>query len=442
MKKLILIGLLLILCVSMVAANQVVYTRADELRIDLLTYSPSPVQPGERSELSFEVINLAEEALTDLTITLIEDFPFFLDTGADAVIDLDTFSSGAKESFKFPIVANSNIDDGFYTLRLQFYSSKTNQITSEPFTIYVQKANRVISPTSVQVTSVLEDDAGNFYPGEASQVVVHVQNFAAYHMKDVSVKLNLTDSGIPFAPYGSTSEKNVQSVGIGEGHDVVFDIIALPDAASGVYKVPLTLVYYDDQGIQYTKNNLIGLVISATPELHFEIKDNEIYSKKGMGEITVDIVNIGLTNLKFVTVELNEPLLESKKIFGYTIKEWPEFKLLSEDKIYLGDIEPDDDENVDFLLNLKSKDDFITLPLTLTYLDANNNEYTESVELEVEIYSMKELGMGNGSPWLTIFVIIVLAVYAFGFWRWRKKHPRKGLLQYTKFLFSFFSKKK
>jgi len=160
-----------------------------------------------------------------------------------------------------------------------------------------------------------------------------------------------------------------------------------------------------------------------------------------MGEITVDIINIGLTNLKFVTVQLNEPLLESRGIFGYTIKEWPEFKLLSEDKIYLGDIEPDDGESVDFKLNLKSKDDFITLPLTLTYLDANNNEYTENVELEVEIYSMKELGLDNGSSWFTIFILIVLAVYAFGFWRWRKKHPRKGLLQYTKFLFSFLARK-
>ncbi len=443
MKKLIFIILLFLFCMSMaVSANQVVITRADELRIDLVSYDPSPVQPGERSNLLFEITNLDSEELTDLEIALIEDYPFFLAEGSDGTLDFDNLEPGEKEKFTFSIIANDNIEDGFYTLHIQFYSSKTKQITSEPFTIYVQRVNQVISPTSVQVTSVLASDAGNFYPGVASQVVVHVQNFADYTMKDVSVKLNLSDVSIPFAPYGSTSEKNVQSVAIGDGEDIVFDIIALPEADSGVYKVPISLVYYDELGNKYTKSDLIGLVVSAVPKIHLEIRDNEIYSKNGLGEITLNIVNTGLTKLKFLTVELNDAELEDKTFFGWNYGERSDYEIIGENSFYLGDVDPDDDESVDFKLRMSADSKTVSLPLTLTYLDANNNEYTENIDFEFEIYSLRELGMNSKTPWFNIILILIIIVYLLGFWYWRKKNSRQGIIQYTKAIIVYFKQKK
>ena len=405
MKK-IAILIMALLLLSCVCATQTVISKDDEYRIDLLRVDPSPAQPGTTSELHFEITNLWED-VDSLELSVVENFPFFLD-GVPKNIVVGSLQSDETKEFSVPISVNDNVEDGFYTLTFSFDSSKKDAVVSESFTIYVQRVNRIVSATSIDVqSSGVETIPGVLEPGEIGEVKVVVENSADYTMQDVSVKLILNKTTVPFAPIGSSAEKHIRTVGSGNSEEVIFDVIALPDADAGVYKVDLDIVYYDELGIKYTRNDLIGLVVGGVPEFHFEVKENTIFSKNDKGDITLNIVNVGLTKVKFLNVQLEES---------------DEFEVLSEDHVYLGDVDPDDDEGVTFTLDLNSRDKEIVLPLILSYRDANNVEYTEGVDFVFEP-APKE---GNGSyGWFVVVIVLGVLIY-FGIKKkWFKKWFKK-----------------
>ena len=403
MKKVLFILMVLLLMIS-VAASQTVISKADEFRIDLNSYDPSPVQPGEMSTLNFEITNLEEGDISSLEITAVETFPFFLDDVSSSVVvsDLD---SGVPVGFSFDISVNSDVEDGFYTLSLSYDSPLKGAVVSESFTIYVQRVNRIVSATSVDVqSSGVDTIPGVLEPGEIGTVKVVVENSADYLMEDVSVKMVMNNTNVPFAPIGSSAEKHIRSISSGSVEEVVFDIIALPDAEAGVYKLDLEIEYYDELGTLYTRDDLIGLIVGGVPEFHYEVRENTLYSKKGSGDIGINIVNVGLTKVKFLSVEI----LESEN-----------FDILSEDHVYLGDVDPDDDESVSFSLDLNSNSEVITLPLVLHYRDANNVEYTEDVDFEFDLAPKTN----GGFPWGTIIFLIIVGVV--GYFAWKKKWFKK-----------------
>ncbi|MBT3985188.1 hypothetical protein HOD38_00060 [archaeon] len=407
MKKILFIVMILLM-VGSVSAVQTVITKTEEFRLDLVKYDPSPVQPGETSDLHFEITNLQDEIVNDLEFTIVETFPFFLDEFLENTIEIDSLASGEMVEFVVPISVNANVDDGFYSFSLDYYSEVQNARVSEDFTIYVQRVNRIVSATSIAVeSSGVENIPGILEPGEIGKMNVVVENSAGYTMEDVSIKLLLNASSVPFAPIGSTAEKHVASIGSGDYENVVFDIIALPDADAGVYKVSFEIQYYDELGNLYVRNDLIGMVIGSVPEFHLEIKESEIKGRGGTGDVTLNIVNTGLSQVKFMTIQLEES---------------EDYEILSEDILYLGDIDSDDDESATFLLDLRTLSDNVELPITLSFRDSNNQRYEQSFTPEFTIYN---LGNGALSVGWIVSIVIVLAVIGIIFRKRLKKLFKK-----------------
>jgi len=95
------------------------------------------------------------------------------------------------------------------------------------------------------------------------------------------------------------------------------------------------------------------------------------------------------------------------------------FEILSEDHVYLGDVDPDDDESVSFSLDLSSSSETIVLPLMLYYRDANNVVYSEEVDFEFDLAHKTN----GGFPWGTIIFLIIIGVI--GYFAWKKKWFKK-----------------
>lgn len=432
-KKTALILLLtLALAVSSAYARQTVLSEANELRIDLIKYDPSPIEPGKPSDIHFEITNLEEKDWDNFEITLTD--------GTYKLIDSDTkklnfgkLRAGERINFKFTVTPDVDIPDGNYKLNIGYKSREAKSFMSEPFTIKVQRVNRYVSATTTKVTATADLEQGMLTQGGTSELTLTLHNPADYTMRDITVSLDLSSDSIPIAPLGSTSETKIRALTPGQSSDLKFNLIALPDATSNVYKVPLKITYYDETGNNHTKNDLIGLVIDGKPEIHIEIKNSELQSGYGTGEITLNFVNKGLAKVKFLTVQLEQPKDGSISLLG---KKIAEYELLSEDKLYLGDIDPDDDESADFIIKARSWDKKITLPVTLEYRDANNRPHVENREVELEIHTKRELGLEKISKWKFLLLVAALVV----FWRYKhwKKSNKGGVSEYLKFLLNKF----
>lgn len=404
MNKIISAGILaLLLLSSMAAARQTVVTKANEMKIDLLRYDPAPVQPGDTTDVWFEVINLKDAAINNFDVTFVEDYPFKL--VSDKTVYFNRLGPGEKIQFKFTVEVNKNALESDNNVFIQYNSRQAGVITSEPFIVSVKRLGSIVS-TSVGV-SPAEDTVAMIAPGAVANIEVSIKNSEDSVMKNVRVTLDLTSTSMPFAPVGMTAEQRLRQVNPGSSSSVVYKLVALPDAAAGVYKVPITISYYDDVGTLHETEDLVGIMVGAEPKLKVVLDSTELTKSKKNGNIVLKIVNYGTTDVKFARLN---------------VVPGDDYELISTEEHYIGNIDSDDYETVEFRVNAKANE--MAMPVQLEYMDANNIKYSEMQNVGIMLYSPSDLGLSNGSAWIYVVVLLVVGGAYYGYRKYKSRKQR------------------
>src|SRR3989344_4567717 len=138
-------------------------------------------------------------------------------------------------------------------------------------------------------------------PGESSLIKIGVENEGNDDVEDVSVSLNLKD--VPFAPYSSSSEISFDEIRDGRLEYAEFEIIALSDAKSGIYKIPLEVSYRISGETQTrTKSSLIGISVNSKPIIDLGIETGLILRGQE-NQVSLRITNKGFSDVKFLEIE-------------------------------------------------------------------------------------------------------------------------------------------
>ena len=242
-------------------------------------------------------------------------------------------------------------------------------------------------------------------PGEGSVLKMVIENTAASFVNDVVITFNSTGEIVLINDF---SREKIARLESGESRVVEFDIIVLPNVGEGVYTPKITIDYVNRIGEERQDVGEIGLAVKGAPKIFVKIDSTEIHSKNKIGEVSITFVNDDIADLKFLTVEL----LESE-----------DYKIINSNKEYVGDLDSDDFESVDFRLKIETRKDKIVLPLKLTYTDALNNKKTEKIETTLTIFSAKELGLETGNS-VGIFIGIII-IGGVGYWYYNKRKKKK-----------------
>ncbi len=247
-------------------------------------------------------------------------------------------------------------------------------------------------------------------PGEVVSVTIKIENIFEDDIYNLNVKLDLTS--VPFAPYQSSSEKFVEGLEEDEEEKFTFKLIALPSTSSGIYKVPVQIDYKDEDGNASTKTELISIIINAEPELKISVEDSFVLIKGSENSFSLKIINSGLADVKFVYFSVND-------VKG--------INFLSEKEKYIGDLDSDDYDSVDYRIYLDNNaQSTINLPITLKFRDATNQEFTETKTVILRTYSLKEaqaLGLTKKSnyTWPIVGVLLVGGYFIKKYLKKRKK---------------------
>lgn len=244
-------------------------------------------------------------------------------------------------------------------------------------------------------------------PGATATLKITLENVGDSFLKDIKVKLDLPGQ---FAPMEGLTEKKIRRMEGREITEVDFDIIALPNAGIGVYKVPLQLNYLDEIGNSYTENNTISLIISAVPQIFAKIDSSEIYAGKKIGKVVISLINNGVADIKFLTAELQES---------------EDFEILTAKKMYVGELDSDDYETIEFRLKIAEGKAEVALPVMLDYSDANNKKYEETINVDLEIRGAKEAGIQESKAGLYLSIFLGLVVVFFVYRHYRRKRHKK-----------------
>ncbi|MCX6709975.1 MAG: COG1361 S-layer family protein [Candidatus Woesearchaeota archaeon] len=398
-NRLIIFAALLIffLSIERTASAAGVSPEGNAITISMLNQEPSPVDSGQYVKLKFRVENIGGESLKNVVVEIIPAFPFSLDPGASGRIALGTIGGGQTGVDSLIIEYRLRVDEkaisGLNEIKLRYSADGENWVTLSAFNVNVRRSFPGLSIESISSEPL------NIAPGKYAILKIEIKNLADSAMKDVSVGINLSSSSIPFIPIGSGTEKKAYQIAAGETKSFEFGIMASPDAATGVYKVPLFISYRDEGNANHTKSDIAGVIVNSEPVLSAEISSSAITTSGTKGKITVKIINEGTGDVKFLKARIDES---------------PDYKILSAGEYYIGELASDDYDTADFTIYAeKTKEGSISIPLKLIYSDAIGNRYEKIEYAPLRIYTsaeMKKFGMaGTGSGAGIIITLLIVA---------------------------------
>lgn len=241
-------------------------------------------------------------------------------------------------------------------------------------------------------------------PGKNVEVTINLENVGNDDIEDIVVRLDL--SNVPFAPIDSASEKVIDKLNEDDETSVSFNLIAMPDATSQIYKIPVKVSHGT-----INQESLVSLTVAGQAKLDVVLESSELVKIGDNGKTIIKFVNNGLTDIKFLTVKL----LPNN---GY--------ELLSADTIYIGQVDVDDFETAEFDMIAKSQNP--EMIFNLNYKDSNNKEFSQSKIVSLKVYSLeqaKQLGLVTTNYWSLIIGLAVVIIIAFLIYRRYKRRKLK-----------------
>ena len=417
-KGLILILIVMVLLLQLVGAStNAVSFNVDSssdvvMRLTLMRYDPAPVAPGEYFDLwialeptektgSSSIVGLND--IQDVELELVEDYPFSIDPNDDVLREFGNLGMGEQVIAKYRVRLDETSASGDNEIKFIYRSADDSGIETPSLDINVQDIDPTLNILSIETIPE------QLIPGSPAELSITISNGATSVFKNIDMKLDIDGTSIPLVPYKSSRIQTLRTLGAGEDYTFTFDIIAEEDAAAGVYKIPFNISYSSSNNSVFSQDDTFGILIGAEADLSFNLEEFDTFQKGTTGAFVVSVSNVGPSELKFMTIEL----LEGD---GYVN--------LGTSQEYLGNLDSDDFETSSFDLYVENEND-VELSFQLNYKDTYNEEYEETFNLTLPVYSNAEVSKygldGNGSSILMplVYLVIILFLY-FGFKGWRK----------------------
>ncbi len=374
----------------------VVYADGPAINIIPQRYEPSPAQPGEYLSIWINVENIGNEKAENLLVVLVPTYPFFLDEGENATTEIKTLEGMDNSVIKYKVRIAADAVEGENELIIKYSTKDRNIWVEKKLKVTIQTLDANLAITGVESKEVS--------PGEITTLKIKLKNEADSYLRDVNIKLNV--SGSIFLPINSTEDRKIYLIGSKEEKIADFDLLVSPNAECGPYKILTYISYYDSAGVYYTKTNYVTLIVTAEPEITVNIDESGILTAGQTGIVSLNIINKGLMDLKFLTISL--------KPDGYEI--------LSPPDVYVGALDSDDYDTIDFRIHTPENGKELPLKIELVYKDANNKMYSDEHIVNLRLYTQEELTNYNLVPDTTgttntIIFIILLFV---GYWVYKK----------------------
>ncbi len=363
------------------------------IQVRLLKHEPSPAEPGAYADVWVSVSNpRSSYTANNLYCEVVDQHPFSVDDEKNRRKEIGNLEPGYDASVKWRILVDENAVPGNNILEIICKHEGYPAVKLEA-DIYVQPTEAVVAIESADVPVMA--------PGEQQQIAVKLKNLAQVSVKEVAVKLDLDE--LSFAPIGSTGEKQINSISGRSEEIVFFTLIAYPSAQPGVYKIPITLSYYDRLGKKYEKEDVLGVIVDAPTIIKVNLEETDLNKAASSGTVSLELVNQGLEDAKFLSIRVLPD---------------PAYVVTSASETYIGELSSDDSSSAEYAIYAEPTDaSELQLNLELKYTDAFNQEATETATVTIPLYSEDELSRlgitpAVGTSLMTIAIIILVVGYA------------------------------
>ena len=255
-------------------------------------------------------------------------------------------------------------------------------------------------------------------PGETAKITLDIENTLKDNVENLNIGLDFSSITLPISPYGGSSEDSLDELNDGDEETFTFNIIVDPNAAAGVYKIPVKIRYnLEGESTIREKTGTISVLVNSQPKIKTSVEGSLIKGRKN--SITIRVINEGLTDLKLVGVQFFQP---SNAVINSPLFE------------YLGTIETDDFDSIDLLIFVpQNAPDTVAITSTISYKDATNNDLSKREVLNLKTYTeseAKKMGLIDGEN-NTVLIIIIILIVLFILYRINKSRKKRKLAKST-----------
>lgn len=249
--------------------------------------------------------------------------------------------------------------------------------------------------SSALVLSDVEQEV--LYPGTEAEIKISLENTFDEDIKDAYLYLN-QPKPTEFSFVGS-SVASFGDIDEGDDQETTLTIKAPSTIEPGNYNLPfmMTFIMDTDKADQVVVEGTIGITVSSVRDLDYSItQEKNIIGTQGT--VTLQIINKGFGDIKFVSVEVVPQ----------------DYNILSESKVYLGSISSDDFQTAEFDVIFSKK--VSNFEAVVTYTDFENNKHSETLNMPIQVYTKEEaLEIGlikqNYTPWVVLVLVIVIVAW-------------------------------
>lgn len=405
--KRILLALYLIMALLLGSLSVSAALGAPSLDVVMLNQEPDPVKPGDIVELRFQLENSGGGAVENVLVEIDVDYPFSLrprDPLQQSLGTIEGYTRGDEvHNFEYKLIIDDGAVEGDHEITIH-YQTSLGAWVEKKFDVSVQTVD-----ANVAITKITSNPP-ELVPGETGTLSIEVKNFGDTSVKDLTLNLDFSDASLPLAPIGTSSEQKVSVLRANEKVRFDYSIIPYADASSRIYKVPVMLTFYGQTGTLFEKDDIIAIIVGATPELKVTLDRADVQKAGKAGEVTVRISNRGVSDVKFLTASIGKS--NAIKVIGTSSK-------------YIGGVDSDDFELATFNIYVEKGSEDVSIPLLLEYRDANNRAYKAKINLELPLYSsaeMRKYGLKEQSMWPALIIVVLIGV---GIWYYRKKRKKR-----------------
>lgn len=388
--------LMLLLAAAPALAQSALIGRGVSLTTELLRYEPNPAEPGDVLTVHLLVSNKGGNTAKNVQVELLDNHPFYVTDPASRLKSLTAIPGQESFLVKYAVRVDKDADEGTAYLKVRTGVLGGASVQEELLPLDVRTLDAAIAIDDITVTPP------QVSPGGEAEINMTLRNLADSRLRNLAIRLETSQAvgsetvQVPVAPLGGSFERRVSELAGGQSVIVRYRIIVQPDAASDVYRLPVKVTFDDEAGNNLSASDQVSLVINAPTALEAYVDAVELVPGQTAGDITLRVVNRGLSGIKFLTVEVGTD--ES-------------FELRSTSaRLYVGNIDSDDYETE--TISLRARKNPVRLPLHLEYLDALNRAGAKDIALEVDMVSIMEDGKKPGSPLGVAAVVALVGLIA------------------------------
>jgi hypothetical protein len=369
-----------------------------ELSVITTTYDPAPAEPGNYMTLWVRVRNDASFRATNVTLELLDTYPFSIDPSEERERTFGEIEVGESILVRYKVRVDGDAVDGLNSLDFRVSS---NGISFYTKSIYIDVESQVVD---FAVGSLQSEPESLYSDSENNRITIGLQNIGESAAKLVRTELSLPRGFTPSYSYSETY--SIGNIAAESSGNAVFYIDIDKSVDADDYSAILHVFYKDDVDDEYKEKELeVRIPVRSSPSFDITsvtlVPENLSQGAEGV-ELRLDIINSGSREAENVNVRV---LKEATQPFDF-----------DEKSDFVGDLEPGETGQAAFSFDIDTSADLkkYILDIEIRYTTGTD------VNVESEKISFTVTGKAPDMTGIYSFAVIFLVIIALVVWYWRR----------------------